>query len=464
MKTSALNGLKNKMRGLIVEPGDPTYDETRKIWNGMFDKRPAIIARCSAVSDVVAAVNFARENNITIAVKGGGHNSAGTGACENGLMIDLSLLKKITVDRKNKTANVQGGCLWGEVDAVLQQSGLAVPSGIISHTGVGGLTLGGGFGWISRKYGLTIDNLLSVELVTADGRVVHASEAENPDLYWAVRGGGGNFGIVTEFQFKCAEIGTMVYSGAIVKRIEDISSYIKFHREYVRKMPDEMTIWMVIRHAPPLPFIQEKMHGKLVVIIPFVWLGVPDEGKKLMQPIREISETIGDGSGIHPYVAWQAAFDGLVPHGARNYWKSHHLTGLSDACIDVLREYSLKMPTAECEIFIPHMEGAISRIPVDATAFSHRTTPFVLNIHTRWQSPSDDERCHAWAKELHDATKPFSHGVYVNFLSNEGEERVRQAYNEDAWARLVNAKNKWDSENLFRINQNIKPEKPLITT
>jgi FAD/FMN-containing dehydrogenase len=464
METSASNGLKNKIKGAVIYPGDPSYDDTRKIWNGIFDKKPAMIARCISAEDVVAAVNFAKENNIVIAVKGGGHNSAGTGSCENGMMIDLSLLKEITVNQKDTTVKVQGGCLWAEVDTVLQQYGLAVPCGIISHTGVGGLTLGGGFGWISRKHGLTIDNLLSVELVTADGRIVFASEERNSDLFWAIRGGGGNFGIVTAFEFKCTKIGTTVYSGAIVKKFEDITAYMKFHREYVRKMPDEMTIWMVVRHAPPLPFIPEDKHGKMVIIIPFAWLGNPDEGNKLMQPIREITETIGDGSGIHTYAAWQSAFDGLVPHGARNYWKSHHLTDLSDACIEILRDQSLKMPTDECEIFIPHMEGAIGRIPVDDTAFSHRSTPFVLNVHTRWQHPSDDQRCFAWAKDFHDATKPFSQGVYVNFLSNEGEERVKQAYSETAGAKLVKAKNKWDRENLFRINQNIKPEKDLVST
>ena len=450
--------LTDQVKGQVIYPENPGYDQARKIWNGLFNKRPAMIVQCLSVEDVITTVNFARKNNMLVAIKGGGHNSAGTGSCDSGVMIDLSLLKKISINEKAMTVKVQGGCLWGEVDAALQQFGLAVPCGIISHTGVAGLTLGGGFGWISRKYGLTVDNLLSVEIVTADGRIVYANNSENQDLFWAVRGGGGNFGVVTEFEFSCAKIGTEVYSGAIVKKFEDLKAYVRFHREYVRKLPDEMTAWMVIRHAPPVPFIPQEMHGKLVIIVPFVWLGNPEEGKRLMQPIREITETIGDGSGMHPYTAWQSAFDGLVPHGARNYWKSHQLTNLSDACIDILNDYSLNMPTNECEVFIPHMEGAIKRISADATAFSHRSTPFVLNIHTRWNQPSDDSRCLEWAKNFHDATRSFSQGVYVNFLSSEGEERVKQAYSSETWTKLVNAKNKWDTNNFFRINQNIKPE------
>ncbi|HKZ36248.1 MAG TPA: FAD-binding oxidoreductase, partial [Chryseolinea sp.] len=247
--------LTDQVKGQVIYPENPGYDQARKIWNGLFNKRPAMIVQCLSVEDVITTVNFARKNNMLVAIKGGGHNSAGTGSCDSGVMIDLSLLKKISINEKAMTVKVQGGCLWGEVDAALQQFGLAVPCGIISHTGVAGLTLGGGFGWISRKYGLTVDNLLSVEIVTADGRIVYANNSENQDLFWAVRGGGGNFGVVTEFEFSCAKIGTEVYSGAIVKKFEDLKAYVRFHREYVRKLPDEMTAWMVIRHAPPVPFI-----------------------------------------------------------------------------------------------------------------------------------------------------------------------------------------------------------------
>jgi FAD/FMN-containing dehydrogenase len=344
------------------------------------------------------------------------------------------------------------------VDQETQKHGQAISSGIVSHTGVGGLALGGGFGWISRTHGLSVDNLVSAEIVTAEGNIVTASATENPDLFWAIRGGGGNFGIVTSFTFNTATIGTEVLSGPIVKKFENIKEYIRFHREYVRTMPDEMTIWMVIRHAPPLPFIPQEFHGKLVVLVPFVWLGNPEEGQKLIQPIRDFGETIGDGSGMHPWAGWQSAFDGLVSHGARNYWKSHHMKEMSDECIDIFKEYALSMPTDECEIFIPHMEGAPSRIAPDATAFPHRNTPFLLNIHTRWQKTSDDERAVQWARDFHKDTEPFSQGVYVNFLGEEGAARVKQAYTPEVWDRLVECKRKWDPKNLFRMNQNISPE------
>lgn len=449
--------LKSAISGNLLLPSNNLYDETRKIWNGMFDKQPGLIVQCKSATDVANSVNFARENDLLLAIKGGGHNSAGTASCDGGMMIDLSLMQNVEVNPNNNTVKAEGGCLLGKVDKATQEHGLAVSSGIISHTGVGGLTLGGGMGWISRKHGFSVDNLISAEVVTAAGDIVTASKDENPDLFWALRGGGGNFGIVTNFEFKCADIGKEVYSGPVVKRFEDVKEYIRFHREYVKTMPDEMTIWLVIRHAPPLPFLSEDVHGKLVVLVPFVYLGDPEIGKKLMQPIRDFGETLGDGSAMHPWTGWQSAFDGLVDHGARNYWKSHHMKGLSDECIDVIVDYAAKMPSAECEVFIPHMEGAPSRIGSDETAFSFRNTPFVLNIHTRWREEKDDVKCMKWARGFFEETKAFSHGVYVNFISDEGESRTKEAYNPKVWDRLVKVKKVWDSENLFRINMNIKP-------
>lgn len=450
-------GFRAQLKGNVILPGDSGYDEARTIWNGMFDKKPAIIARCLNATDVANSVNFARAHELIIAVKGGGHNSAGNAVCDDGMVIDLSLMQQVEVDPETSIARVEGGCLLSAVDAVTQQYGLAVSAGIVSHTGVGGLTLGGGFGWISRKYGLTIDNLLSVQMVTCQGKIVEASETKNPDLFWAVRGGGGNFGIICSFSFRTAKIGTEIYSGPIVKRFQDLKSYIQFHREFVRTMPDEMTIWMVVRHAPPLPFIDESYHGELVILIPFAWLGDAAEGEKLIQPIRDQGESIGDASGMKPWTGWQSAFDGLVEHGARNYWKSHHLTDLSDGCIDQIHKFALSMPSAESEIFIPHMEGAPSRVEAGATAFPHRSTPFLLNLHTRWRDKEDDGENMSWAKEFHDATRPYSKGVYVNFLSEEGADRVREAYTEKVWERLVEVKRKWDPENVFRMNQNITP-------
>lgn len=457
LAADAMDQLCAVFRGELLTPESDGYNAARKIWNGMFDRRPALIARCVGTSDVIHAVNFSREQGIVLSVKGGGHNSAGTAVCDDGIMIDLSLMRRANVDPKSHTVRVDGGALLSDADYETQLFGLAVSAGIVSHTGVGGLTTGGGFGWISRKYGLTIDNLISAEVVTADGRLLSVSAEENTDLFWGIRGGGGNFGIITSFVFQCAEIGNEVFSGILVKPFKHAEEYIRFHRDYVRTMPDEMTIWMAVRHAPPLPFLPESVHGKMVVVVPFVWLGNPEEGEKLIQPLRDSVPSDGEAFGMNPWVNWQAGFDGLLTHGARNYWKSHHLKELSDDCIDQILCFAEKMPTDECEIFIPHMEGAPSRIAVDATAFAHRNTPFVLNIHTRWQDAADDNACVAWAREIHQATEPFSRGVYVNFLSAEGEGRVREAYTEEIWKRLVEVKDKYDPDNLFRMNQNIAP-------
>ena len=449
--------LKSVFRGYLITPDDSHYDYARKIWNGMFDKHPALIAQCICTADVIQAVNFARENNLLVAVKGGGHNSAGKATCDDGIVIDLSLMRRVFVDPKKKTARVDGGALLGDVDSETQLHGLAVSAGIVSHTGVGGLALGGGFGWISRRHGLSVDNLLSADVVTANGDLIHVSQNENEDLFWGIRGGGGNFGIVTSFEFNCAEIGTEVFSGVIAKKFENAQNYISFHQEYVQTLPDEMTVWMVVRKAPPLPFLPEDVHGQLMVLVPFVYLGDQAEGEKLIEPIRSHSESHGEHIGFSPWIGWQSMFDGLVAHGARNYWKSHHLKDLSSGCIEKILNFAQSLPTEECDIFIPHMEGAPSRIAPEATAFAHRTTPFVLNIHTRWRNQSDDQSSIAWAREFHQATEPFSQGVYVNFLSDEGEDRVKDAYTDSVWQRLVQLKNKYDPRNMFSLNQNIKP-------
>lgn len=449
--------LRSRFRGTIITPEDDIYDDARKIWNGIFDKRPAVIARCVTTNDVIQAVNFAREHNLLVAVKGGGHNSAGKAVCDDGIVIDLSLMRRVYVDAEKKTARVDGGALLGDVDSETQLHGLAVSAGIVSHTGVGGLALGGGFGWISRKFGLSVDNLISADVVTADGSFVHTSRHENEDLFWGLQGGGGNFGVVTSFTFNCAEIGTEVYSGVIAKKFENAQDYISFHQSFVQTLPDEMTVWMVVRKAPPLPFLPETSHGQLVILIPFVYLGDQAEGEKLIEPIRSYTSTLGEFIGLNPWGAWQSMFDGLVEHGARNYWKSHHIKELSVDSIREILTFAQTLPSDECEIFIPHMGGKPSRVQAGDTAFAHRNTPFVLNIHTRWRDSSDDDRCIAWAREFHDATAPYAQGVYVNFLGDEGDARVRDAYTEQTWERLVKLKYKYDPNNLFRLNQNIPP-------
>ncbi len=454
---SDLQQLAGSLRGRVLLANEAGYDEVRAVWNGMFDRKPALIVQCLGASDVVKAVKFARQHDLLLSVKGGGHHIAGKSVCDDGLMIDLSLMRSVHVDPDKKTVRVDGGCLLSDVDKETQMYGLAVPAGIVSHTGVGGLTLGGGFGWISRKYGFTIDNLLSAEVVTADGQVVTASEKTNSDLFWGLRGGGGNFGVVTSFEFNCAYIGKEVFSGIIAHRFEDARSYMHFHAEYVRTLPDEMTVWMVIRHAPPLPFLDKDVHGKLVVLVPFVYLGDEAEGKKLIEPVQNFGQPHGVFMGMNSWTDWQAGFDGLNTHGARNYWKSHHLKELSTACIEKVLEYAQKLPTESTEIFIPHMEGAPGRVPADATAYSFRSNPFVLNVHTRWESEQNDRECISWAREFSEQTKVFAEGVYVNFLSDEGDDRVREAYTSGVWERLVHLKNKYDPQNVFRMNQNIQP-------
>ncbi|RMF29847.1 MAG: FAD-binding oxidoreductase [Candidatus Nitrosothermus koennekii] len=456
-KNKLINEFKDSIRGHVLLQDDKDYEEARKIWNSMFDRKPLLIVRCISTRDVINCVNFARDNNLLISVKGGGHNVAGNAVCDDGLMIDLSLMRRVNVDKKNKMVRVDGGALLGDLDSETHLYGLAISGGgIISHTGVGGLTLGGGFGWISRKYGLAVDNLISAEVVTADGRLLTASREENQDLFWAIRGGGGNFGIVTSFKFRCIEL-DKIYSGLIIKKFENAKEYLQFHRDYVRKLPDEMTIWVIIRHAPPLPFLPKDVHGKMVLVIAFAWLGDKNEGYKLLQPLRSMTESYGENIDMNEWPSWQSGFDALVAHGARNYWKSHHIKELSDECIDAILEYAESMPTDESEIFIPHMEGAPSRVAEAETAYDHRKTPFILNIHARWHNTSDDERCIKWARDSHKNTEQFAQGVYVNFISNEGEDRVKEAYTPEVWTRLVDIKRKYDPYNIFSMNQNIKP-------
>jgi FAD/FMN-containing dehydrogenase len=443
--------------GKVLRSGDKGYDDARRVWNGMIDRRPAIIAQCRTSEDVAKAVNFGRDNNMLISVKGGGHNAAGTAVSDGGLMIDLSPMREIRVDKDKMTASVAGGCLLAEVDKATQRFGLAIPAGIISETGIGGLTVGGGFGWLSRKHGLTIDHLRSAEVVTADGRIVQSDANTNDDLFWAIRGGGGNFGIVTRFDFDCVEIGTSVFSGLIVKKFENAREYLRFHRDYIEKLPDEMTVWAIIRNAPPLPFLPSDVHGKLILAVAFVWLGERAEGEALIEPIRNATESHGEGIGMNPWVDWQSGFDALESSGARDYWKSHFIKALADEFIDRVVESAGKLPGEECAILLVHMDGATARIPETETAYSHREAPYILNLHTRWRQASDDERCLQWVRKLHKSTEEFASGVYVNFISQEGEDRVKAAYTPEVWKRLVQIKRKWDPNNLFRMNQNIKP-------
>jgi len=452
----AIDGFGEGLHGELLRPGDPNYDETRAIWNGIIDRRPALIARAMGVSDVIAAVNFAREQDMVLAIRGAGHNIAGNAVCDDGLMLDLSAMRSVQVDPEGQTARVEPGATLADFDHEAQAFGLATPLGINSTTGVAGLTLGGGFGWLTRKYGMTVDNLRSVDIVTADGQLRHASDDENPDLFWGVRGGGGNFGVVTAFEFDLHEVGPEVLTGMVVYHGADAPDVLRHVRDFNETAPDESTVWMVLRKAPPLPFLPEDVHGEdVLVVVPF-YAGDMAAGEDVLAPIREYGDPIADVVGPHQYAEFQQAFDPLLEEGARNYWKSHNFSTVSDDAIDTVVEYAQDLPTPLSEIFFGQLGGAMGRVPVDATAFPHRDAEYGMNVHTRWEDPADDDRCIDWSREFFDAMAPYATGgVYMNFISeDEGEEDLAYGTNQQ---RLAEVKAAYDPDNLFRMNQNVEP-------
>ncbi len=458
LENTTIEHFKSHFQGDVVLPTESNYDEVRQIWNGMIDRKPSLIARCKSTDDVVMAVNFARDNGQLLSVRGGGHNIAGNAVCDNGVMIDLSLLTQVRVDENAKRAFVEPGCTLGDLDEATQKHGLATPVGINSTTGIAGLTLGGGFGWLSRKYGMTIDNLVSANVVTADGRQLLASETENEDLFWALRGGGGNFGIVTQFEFQLHPVGPEVLSGLIVFPFEQAKSVITQFAKFTESAPEELSVWMVSRKASPLPFLPESVHGKEVVVLAICYAGDPSEGEKLIEPLRDFGDAHGEHVGVQPFAAWQQAFDPLLTPGARNYWKSHNFNSLSEGVIDAAIEYAGKLPSPQCEIFIASLGCAASRPELESMAYSSRDANYVLNVHGRWDSAEDDQACIAWARDFFAKTKPYaSGGAYINFLTQDEAERTEFAYG-PTYARLQQIKKKYDPTNLFRMNQNIKPE------
>jgi len=458
LREAGIGEFTTHFRGDVLVPGNVGYDEVRQIWNAMVDRRPALIARCKSPEDVVQSVRFARSKGLIVSVRGGGHNIAGNAVCDGGLMIDLAPMKRVQVDPSARQAMVEPGCTLGDFDAAAQAHGLATPLGINSTTGVAGLTLGGGFGWLSRKYGMTVDNLLAVEVVTADGRQVRASTGENDDLFWGVRGGGGNFGIVTSFEFRLHAVGPNVLSGLIVFPFEEARSVLAQFAGFTATMPDELNVWMVTRKAPPLPFLPADVHGKEVVVLAMCYAGDPNEGAGLIEPLRGFGKAHGEHIGVQPYAAWQQAFDPLLAKGARNYWKSHNFTQLGDGALDTIVEYGGKLPSPQCEIFVGTIGGQTARVAPDAMAYSCRDARYVMNVHGRWESPADDDRCIAWAREFFAKSQPFaSAGAYINFLTQEEMDRIAFAYG-PTFKRLVDLKSKYDPTNFFRMNQNIKPQ------
>ncbi|CAN5324795.1 FAD-binding oxidoreductase [soil metagenome] len=457
LSTAAIELLRREVKGEIIRPTDGKYDEVRTIWNAMIDRRPALIVRCAEANDVPPALAFARRHGLQLSIRGGGHNIAGNALCEGGLLLDFSTMRKVRVDAEKRRAYVEPGALLSDLDEATQAHGLATPVGINSTTGIAGLTLGGGFGWLSRKHGLTIDNLVSVEVVTAEGRMLRASATENTDLFWALRGGGGNFAVVTEFEFQLHKVGPEIVAGLIVFPFDQAKEVLTRYREFVKSSPEELNVWGLLRKAPPLPFLPEEVHGREVVILVAFHVGDVAAGQKLIDPLLGFGTPHGTHVGAMPYQDWQKAFDPLLAGGARNYWKSHNLTELSDEALDTMIEFARQLPSPQCEIFIAQVAGAANRVAAEATAYRHRDAKFVLNVHGRWDDAAEDAAGMDWARAFFLASAPFaSEGAYVNFMTEEEGGRVAAAYGAN-YERLARIKQEYDPENVFRFNQNIRP-------
>jgi FAD/FMN-containing dehydrogenase len=446
-------------RGWLIRPDDADYDIARAVWNGAIDRRPRLIARCLGTADVVAAVRFARDHALEIAIRGGGHNVAGTAVCDDGIVIDLSAMRGVRVDPAGRRAWVQGGALWSDVDHETQAHGLATTGGIVSHTGVAGLTLGGGVGWLMRKHGLTVDNLLAVDVVTAEGELLRASDDEHPDLFWALRGGGGNFGVVTSFEFRLHPVGPTVLAGPILWDATDAGEVLRCYRDFVRDAPDELGTVVRFGAAPPLPAIPEALHWRPVVMVGACYAGPIEAGEQALRPLRGCRTPLLDLVGPTPYVAFQSALDTTVAHGWHYYWKSTHLPELHDDVIDVIVEHAFACTSPRSYAAMFHLKGAVSRVVEGATAFGNRQASHAITLDGAWR-PGEDyaDRDIAWARRFFDALGRFREGVYVNFLgSDEDPGRVREAYGDSVYGRLADVKTRYDPGNVFHHNQNIRP-------
>ncbi len=453
-----LPALRTRITGATVLPDDERYDETRKIWNGMIDRRPALIVQCASSDDIRHALAFGRRQGLEIAVRGAGHNVAGSGTTDGGIMIDLSGLRGVDVDPGARLAKVQPGATLADVDAATQRHALATPVGVNSTTGIAGLTLGGGFGWLTRRYGMTVDNLVGAEVIGADGTTRYASADENPDLFWAIRGGGGNFGIVSRFEFALHPVGPEIVAGLVVYPLEQGAEVLRAYRDYTATAPESVAAWTVLRKAPPLPFLPESAHGCNAVIIAIACTAPVAESEALLAPLKNLgAEPLGAHLGAMPYAQWQQAFDPMLLPGARNYWKSHNFTTLADGLLDAAVACAAQLPGPECEIFIAHLAGAANRVAPDATAYAHRDARYVMNVHGRWRTPEEDENGIGWARKVFAACAPYaSSGVYSNFMTADEIGRVDAAYGSNH-ARLQALKRRYDPDNVFHRNPNIVP-------
>ena len=462
LDADAVEGLAARLRGSLLTEGDAGYDDARTIWNGMIDERPALIARCSGTADVLHAVRFARENELLTAVRGGGHNVAGHAVCDGGLMIDLSAMNGVRVDPAERTVRVEGGATWGDVDHETQVHGLATPGGVVSTTGVAGLTLGGGMGWLRRKHGLACDNLVSADVVTADGELVTASAAEHPDLLWGLKGGGGNFGVVTSFEFELHEVGPEVAFAAVMYPMKEAAELFPAWRDFMASAPEAITSQAILWTVPEHEAFPEAARGRDVFVTGALYAGDPDKGERALRPLRELSDPVLDMSGVVPYTFVQTSFDRFYPAGeGRYYWKSTDLDRLDGDVVEALVRHGRERPSPRTHLIIWHQGGAMERVPADATAFGDRSAPYTLTIDSTWFDAARDEENVSWTRAVWEDLQRFSTGgLYLNFpgLGEEGEELVRSAYGA-GYERLVRLKREWDPDNLFRMNQNIEPSR-----
>jgi FAD/FMN-containing dehydrogenase len=453
---STVEELRGRTTGQVITQDDPGYDEARAVYNAMIDKRPSVVVRATEVADVVAAVNHARENGLEIAVRGGGHSVPGFGTVDDGLVIDLSGMRAVTVDPGSKTASAQGGATWGDLNDATNVHGLATTGGIISTTGVAGLSLGGGIGYLARGAGLSCDNLLSAVVVTADGQTVTANANEHEDLYWALRGGGGNFGVATSLEFRLHPVAE-IYGGPMFFEVADAGDVLRWFRGFIADAPEEFGGFPAWQIAPPLPFVPEERHGEPFLAFVACWAGPVEQGEQMLKPLHDVAPVVAEHVGPMPYPALNSAFDGLVPPGLQHYWKANFVKELTDSAIDVHMEYGPKVPTVNSTMHIYALNGAVQRVAPDATAFAYRDATFATNIAGMWPDPADNEANTAWVRDYYDALAPHSEaGGYVNFMSGDDRDRIEASYRGN-YERLVEIKRAYDPGNLFRVNQNIEP-------
>ncbi len=453
-----IEGLRPRLRGPLLLPGEPGYDEARSIWNAMIDRRPGLIARCLGTADVVACVHFAREHGLTLSVKGGGHNISGLAVCDGGLMLDMSLMRGVWVDPAARVARAQAGCLLGDVDRETQLHGLAAVLGFVSNTGIAGLTLGGGFGYLTRRFGWTSDTVLSMEVVTAEGRVVRASETENADLFWGLRGGGGNFGVATSFDYRLYPVGPEIMAGAIAWRAEEAPAVFERVLALAAEAPPELALVVGLRQAPPAPWLAKEVHGQSIVALFVCHSGPVEEGEKLLAPLKALGAPVGDMLQRRTYVSQQSLLDATQPKGRRYYWKSEYLPGIEPEMLAGLADHAQRIPSPHSAILLFPIGGALQGLPEDHSPAGNRDAAYVLNISSAWERAEDDAANIEWARAAWRDLRRFSTGgTYVNFLTEEEVgERIHAAYGGN-FERLVEVKTRWDPDNLFRMNKNIAP-------